>query len=83
MVYEVLVGKKVLKNIEKMPIPLQKKLVNLIDDLCEKGPLRIEWPHFSKLGEDRYHCHLAHKWVACWQWKKQSIIIESILCGQS
>jgi mRNA-degrading endonuclease RelE of RelBE toxin-antitoxin system len=81
MAYEILVSKKVLKTIEKMPAPVQKKLVNLIDDLRDRGPLRSEWPNYSKLGADSYHCHLAHKWVACWQWRKQSIIIEVYYAG--
>jgi|GEM_PF-3331035 len=50
MVCEILLTKKVLKNIEKMPAPVQKKLVNLIDDLRDRGPLRSEWPNYSKLG---------------------------------
>ena len=48
--YEVLVKKKVLKDIGKLPEPIQKALVNLIDDLREKGPIRNEWPNFGKIG---------------------------------
>ena len=36
--YEVLVKKKVLKDIEKLPEAIQKTLVNLIDDLRKKVP---------------------------------------------
>ncbi len=46
--YEVLVKKKVLKDIGKLPEAIQKALVNLIDDLREKGPIRNEWPNFGK-----------------------------------
>jgi len=79
--YEVLVSKKVLKSIEKMPGPVQKQMMNLVDDLHEKGPIRSEWPNFSKLGKDSYHCHLAHKWVACWQCRKNSLVIEVYYAG--
>ena len=64
--FEVIVKKKILISIEKMPETIQKKMVNLVEDLRSKGPLRSEWPNFSKLGKDQYHCHLAIKWVACW-----------------
>ncbi len=64
--YHVLVKKRTIKDIEKLPAATQKKLAMLIDDLKERGPIRFDWPNFSKLGKDTYHCHLAHKWVACW-----------------
>lgn len=81
MVYEVLVKKKVLRAIEKMPEQVQKKMVNLVEDLREKGPIRTEWQNFSKLGESRYHCHLSRKWVACWFCEKESFIIEVYYAG--
>lgn len=46
-----------------------------------KGPIRREWAHFSKLGENEYHCHLSYKWVACWRYEKESIIIEVYYAG--
>ena len=49
-----------------MPVRMQKKMANLVEDLRDNGPIRSDWPNFSKLGENRYHCHLAYKWVACW-----------------
>lgn len=79
--YEVIVKKKILKNIEKMPEHIQKKMVNLVEDLRSNEPIRSEWPNFSKLGEDRYHCHLANKWVACWFCEKNSNIIEVTYAG--
>jgi mRNA-degrading endonuclease RelE of RelBE toxin-antitoxin system len=63
--YNVLIKKRALKDIEKLPDHIQKKLAVLIDNLRDKGPNRSEWPNYSKLGKDLYHCHLARKWVAC------------------
>ena len=63
--YTVLVKKKTIKDIEKLPVAIQKKLAMLIDDLRERGPIRSDWPNYSKLGKDTYHCHLAHKWATC------------------
>jgi len=79
--YEVLVKKKVLKTIENIPKHIQKKMVNLVEDLREKGPIRSEWPNYSKLGETNYHCHLSRKWVACWFCEKKTFIIEVYYAG--
>jgi len=79
--YEVFVKKKVLRSLRRMPEQIQKKMANLVEDLRDKGPIRSEWPNFSKLGEDRYHCHLAYKWVACWSCEKKSVRIEVYYAG--
>ena len=70
-----------LRNIRKMPEQLQKKMGNLIEDLRDKGPIRNDWPNYGKLGGERYHCHLAHHWIACWYWEKNSITIEVYYAG--
>jgi mRNA-degrading endonuclease RelE of RelBE toxin-antitoxin system len=63
--FEIKIKRRVLKNIEEMPLQIQKILANLLEDLGTKGPIRKEWPNFSRLEKDTYHCHLAYKWVAC------------------
>lgn len=63
--YKVSIKKGILKNIHKMPKEIQFTFESLLYDLKEKGPIRKEWPNFSKLGKNEYHCHLAYKWVAC------------------
>ena len=79
--YEIYFKKRVLKQIEELPEMIQKKLAVLIDDLREKGPIRTEWQNFSKLEKSKYHCHLSHKWVMCWQCENKSIIIEVYYAG--
>jgi hypothetical protein len=79
--YRITVSRKVLKSIQKMPESVQVRLANLVEDLRDKGPVRLEWPNFSQLGKDQYHCHLAHKWVACWHWEKRTIEIEVYYAG--
>jgi mRNA-degrading endonuclease RelE of RelBE toxin-antitoxin system len=75
-------GKKsVLKKISKLPAHIQKKLVLLIDDLKDSGPLAHHWPNYSKLSADQYHCHLARKWVACWRMEEGTIKIEVYYAG--
>jgi len=50
---------------------LQKRhrdtLALLVRDMQLNGPVRANWPNYSRLGSDTFHCHLAHKWVACWR----------------
>jgi hypothetical protein len=31
--------------------------------------------------DNKYHCHLSNKWVACWKNEKDSIIIEVYYAG--
>lgn len=79
--FEVIVKKSTLKGIQKMPKNIQFIFDSLVDDLIEKGPVRSEWPNFSKLGKNEYHCHLSYKWVACWHCEKDSILIEVYYAG--
>lgn len=79
--FTVIIKKSVLKNTVRMPIREQELLTLLIDDLKVKGPMRKEWPNFSRLEKNRFHCHLSHHRVACWEWEDDSIIIEVYYAG--
>jgi len=79
--YTVSYKKKIEKAVEKMPKSIQKVFRDLIIDLVAKGPVLSEWPNFSKLSENEYHCHLNYHWVACWKCEKKSIIIEVYYAG--
>ena len=81
MEYDVLVKKKVLKGLKKLPMWLQKKLGLLVLDLKENGPEQPGWQNYSKLSVDEYHCHLGTSWVACWRHRKKTIIIEVYYVG--
>ena len=81
VMFTVLIKKKTLRDVEKMPLPVQKKFRALADDLREKGPVRPEWANYSKIGMDQYHCHLSHKWVACWYSRENTMIIEVYYAG--
>ncbi len=58
---------KILEGIKKMPTLEQKKLSYLIDDLETNGPIQAGWKNYSKLGKNKFHCHLSYKWVVCWE----------------
>lgn len=79
--YTVRIRKKASRIAEKMPPVIQERLVILIRDLEQNGAIRKNWPNFSELGKDNYHCHLSYHWVACWHWEKNSIEIEVYYAG--
>jgi len=74
--FTVLLTKYAQKQALKMPLLQQKKLLVLISDLERDGPIQPKWPNFSMIGDSRYHCHLSHKWVACWSFEKDALKIE-------
>ncbi|CAN2047261.1 Cytotoxic translational repressor of toxin-antitoxin stability system [Candidatus Magnetomoraceae bacterium gMMP-1] len=53
----------------------------LIEMLKNSGPVQPTFQNFSKLGNNEYHCHLSHKWVACWKKVKNQIILEIYYVG--
>ena len=67
MRYQVLIQKKVARRLPKLPREVQETFRLLIDDLRSKGPVRKEWPNYSKLGKLTHHCHLSYSWVAVWR----------------
>jgi hypothetical protein len=69
------------KRIEKAPEDVGILFGELLDDLAAKGPVLPDWPHYSKLGKDKYHCHLAYRWAACWYSESGSLVIEVYYAG--
>ena len=81
MIYEVRIKKQALKGLPKLPEVVQEKLAFLVQDLMERGPVQPSWRNYSKLGSDKYHCHLNYSFVACWTHDKGTIIIEVYYVG--
>ena len=79
--YKVLIKKSELKSLDTLPTGVQEKFGFLIQDLVEKGPLQPAWPNYSKLGKDKFHCHLNYSYVACWTHEKGTISIEVYYVG--
>jgi mRNA-degrading endonuclease RelE of RelBE toxin-antitoxin system len=79
--YKILVSRKVLRSISRMPESIQMKLANLLEDLRDNGAIQTGWPNFSRIRKNEYHCHLSRKWVACWYWEKGTIEIEVYYAG--
>ncbi len=74
--YIVMTPKSLNKTKRNMPLNAKKMLECLIKDIQNKGPVRTEYHNFSMLGKDKYHCHLAYKWVAVWRCIKDSYFVE-------
>lgn len=60
--YKILIKKKVIKKLNKLPEWVQKKMSVLVLDLKDKGPEQPGWQNYSKLSETEYHCHLGTSW---------------------
>jgi len=79
--YKVLMSKKVEKQIKKLRNIEKKKLVQLLEDLRDYGPERIEWQNYSQLRKNDYHCHLSYHWVACWKMLYDVVTLEVYYVG--
>lgn len=47
-----------------------KAFVVLLKELKQFGPSRYNWPHYTKMHGDDYHCHLKKgrpTYVVCWR----------------
>jgi len=46
------------KRVRKLPEKVQNLLIALKKAMEANGPIRGDWPNFSALSDNRYHCHL-------------------------
>ncbi len=76
-----LVGKAP-KQAQKLPKKVADLLITLRAEIMASGPIRGNWPNYSKLGPNEHHCHLTYKYVACWREKDKKVqIIEVYYVG--
>jgi mRNA-degrading endonuclease RelE of RelBE toxin-antitoxin system len=76
MAWTVHVLRKVEKQIPKLPKGVQQSLALLLREIEETGPVRGNWPNYSKLGTTSHHCHLKKgrpTYVAVWEVRSASI----------
>ena len=81
MNWTVCILKKAQKYIEKAPAFVGKKFAVLVHDLQRFGPLQPSWPHYRRLENGAYHCHLPDKWVAVWRADRESLTVEVYYAG--
>ena len=79
--YKIRILKKVQKNLRKIPSEVQMLFQALLIDLEEGGPEQPSWPNYSKLGKNKYHCHLNYRYVACWTYENGTLTIEVYYAG--
>ena len=85
MGWTVNIHNKTRKGVEKLPEILKRILVLLIAEMEAQGPVRGNWPNYSKLGVRRHHCHLKKgrpTYVAVWEESPEGIqLIEVTYAG--
>ncbi len=83
--WDIIIPKKILKNIEKYP-NIQPVYQQFLKDLTTHGPYLVWYPNYGKLkGGWAYHCHLSKgnpTFVAVWEIKDKKIkLIEVTYVG--
>jgi hypothetical protein len=82
MAFKVLVSRRVLKRVRKLPSQVQNRFELLHEVLEKSGPTGAHtWPNYSPLSATEYHCHPGYHHVACWRHEKSTIIIEAYYVG--
>lgn len=54
------------RKLAALPDNVQNLYQDLKEDLKHQGPEQPSWKNYSKLGKNKYHCHLNYHYVACW-----------------
>ena len=81
MSWTVLESRKATKQRERLPETIESLLIALEKEIEVSGPVRGNWPNYSKLGQNLHHCHLKNgrpTYVACWEVKDKNIRLVEI-----
>ena len=81
MSWLVVCKRKQARKLRKLPVAVQVLFQALVKDLEATGPVQTSWRNFSKLGDNKFHCHLSYSYVACWINNNGSLIIEVYYVG--
>ena len=85
MDWTVKVERRVVKRMQRLPDHVRRKLFVLFSEIERSGPVRGNWPNYSKLGKRLHHCHLSKgrpTYVAVWEEVEDSVkLIEVIYAG--
>ncbi len=68
--WQVRLSKKADKGAAKLPKPVRANLAALMKQIEMQGPVRGDWPNYSKPGPNLHHCHLKKgqpSYVAVWE----------------
>lgn len=84
MSWTVKIHRKAEKQVAGLPRNVAEKLLFLVADIALNGPVRGTWPNYSKLADNRHHCHLKKgnpTYVAVWKEHKHIITVEIVYVG--
>lgn len=76
MSWKVLTSYATKKTLAKLPVDIQARFSFLAKELVEYGPIRGNWPNYSKLTGNRHHCHIKKGkpcYVVVWEVTDQAI----------
>ena len=76
--WTVYIKRKLERKIAALPEHVQDIFEDLKVDLMLNGPQQPEWMNYSKLGPNKYHCHLNYNYVACWQVEADNTLIVEV-----
>lgn len=85
MKWTVTISREARKQIAKLPQMVRDSLIALIKEIEVNGPVRGNWPNYSALTGNCYHCHLKKgrpTYVAVWELKnKKDRFVEVVYAG--
>ena len=85
MTWTVKITKRALKQLDNLPVKARGALADLIKDIETDGPVRGNWPNYSRIGESLHHCHIRKgrpTYVAMWEVTSKDIrLVEVIYAG--
>jgi mRNA-degrading endonuclease RelE of RelBE toxin-antitoxin system len=83
--WTVILSRSVKNSIRSLDNRVSQRLLRLIREIELNGPVRGNWPNYSKLTGDRHHCHIKKgrpTYVAVWVVRDKEIrIVEVIYAG--
>ncbi len=85
MSWQTRLSKKAQKQVVSLPERIRAILFQLLREIEQSGPVRGDWPNYSKLSDDKHHCHLKKgkpTYVAVWEVSRKEIrLVEVIYAG--
>jgi len=85
MSWNVLLTNKAAKQYRKLPRAIRDNIDALIMEIRISGPVRGNWPNYSKLSESGHHCHVKKgqpTYVVVWREDKGQVrLVEVIYVG--
>lgn len=82
MAWNVIYSRRAAKLREKIPERVKAILDALIIDIRATGPVRGDWPNYSKLSGELHHCHLKKgqpTYVTVWRGQANEVYIVEII----